>query len=234
MRSLSVPTKKFCIKNGRISADCLANLLTSLPNLERLCYEYTFGLLTPFKPPRLMSGLNTIKESLQELRFLNHYTQHSGLEDYPIGSLADFTKLKILHITASMLIGTDKITDSRYPHQQSLKDFFPPNLQELYLWHCRDASRLPDQLFGLISSAATYAPKLQCVCLEWSAIKYPDNPNPTFYEYPGFTKAQVIELTQSCSAAGVKIMVDIIDPPLKAARGQVQIFPAFAHPYNGY
>lgn len=163
-----------------------------------------------------MPGLHVMKESLQELRLLNHCTHHTVLEDYPLGSLADFTKLKILHITATMLFGTDKITDSRYPHQQNLKESFPPNLQELDLRHCRDASHLPDQLLGLISSAAIYAPKLQCLKLEWSAIKYPDNPILAMYQYPGFAKAQGIELLKSCRAAGVEIMVDVVDPSFKA------------------
>lgn len=83
-----------------------------------------------------MNALDTLHDSLVELKITSDKKLGANLEDYPIGSFAKFRKLKSIDVEAMVMLGTKFKGREDYAHKQSLEDSVPPNLESLTLRNC--------------------------------------------------------------------------------------------------
>lgn len=105
---LLLPTKSLSLEGSGIPHPHLMRLLRYFPDLEHFRFSNPVNI---FEPPRLLKSLRHLKHSLQSFTvtgrayIVHWYSESVTLKGFPIGSLADFARLKIIDLDVHMLLG---------------------------------------------------------------------------------------------------------------------------------
>lgn len=224
--------------------------LRCFPSLETLQYVNGLSGYTDFEPPRIMSGLVHLQDCLQELTILDESTGgQSHLEGYPIGSFANFHKLRMLKVVSTMVTGSwgevSRHSDG-FAKNLVFANSLPPNLEVLTLICCENNVLLPVQISDLLAHKDRY-PALRRIDMNWESIRFPDRSTPPELSvHPGFTLEEAEQVRAQSREVGVKIVVRVKAPEHKYVKhtedGQpagcwgthVQYTKVFPYPYEGY
>lgn len=147
--------------------------IESCQALKRFRITYGGALISfdEIDMPALYRSLQLHKATLESVCFC---LNNEEISDGSLGSLADFTALKTLHVPISQLtrLGDDPM------RRRELKDFLPPSLEKLYLCECFpiDLGWISNQLEDLINLSVL--PNLMHLCVEAYYINDPRNEQP--------------------------------------------------------
>lgn len=223
-------TKELTLRNTVMSHDRMLYIFQAFKCLARLYYEHGSQLIaySAFEPPRMMVALEHMKYSLEEISILlqTEPDMESDLEEYPIGSFAEFQKLVSIDIMSNFLVGKDaenddddnyinnSLTEGGFPSRQRLVDSLPPSLENLSLRNVQPHH--VSHIFGLISESSVKTPKLTTLNLQWKGVTYPDKPSPkTPIYHKGFTSSQASSLMALCEEGGVEMIIEYQPPKTK-------------------
>ncbi|KAH8671832.1 hypothetical protein BGZ60DRAFT_537282 [Tricladium varicosporioides] len=214
---LKLHTKTLYLVHSSISQSIFEVFFSAFDRLERVIYDHHTVGNPKFEPPRIMAALAHLAPTLKELTLLNlEGVGASSYENYPVGCLRKYEKLKKLDMNAGMLIGFRRSewelnAEESWESKQNLVDSLPPNLEYLRLRDPRPTD-VPF-IISFISSKLSTCPNFQTLELDWERIQYPNSP-PSLepFIHPGFTKEEAIELWELCKKMGVEIPMRI-EPP---------------------
>lgn len=224
---LSFPTKELSLTNSNISHVAMVRFFRSFPALESLTYTHGGAVIgyADFEAPRMMEAIQHLKPTLKHLAIINDddFYGSSDIEEHPVGSLADFTCLKSIDMTNSILLGQvetgkddqwDRINDEGFFERQELTNAIPKSLEELKIRGVTEDIVL--QLFSFVSEKEKYAPALKTLDLEWERIKYPDKPSPPGpFVHPGFLKDEAERFWRLYQGKGVEMKMRDEPPKIK-------------------
>lgn len=149
--------KSLALLNSDVDQRALKEFLRGFRCLEKLSYEPrypSFG--DAFEPPRMLETIAQLKDSLLELS-IKHTVgpgELCGLNTYPIGSLSDFRKLKVIDITSTTLIGMKKekrtavYSSESFQPNQTLVGALPASIEVVCIQDCDEDIVAP--LFELL------------------------------------------------------------------------------------
>jgi hypothetical protein len=231
--------KELSLKPANMTTDALQQFLQSFPNLERLyyCSGYEWPTL---EPPRFLAAINHLKPVLQELCLFNQNYIGVDIEDFPIGSLTGFTKLKTLRMDPIMLTGKAgpaTVIDG-FRSRQDLVTSLPASLCHLELRNYQGNESLESEIKNLISCKPTTFPHLKSLDINWERIQYPDKPSPPEpHIFPGFEREDALRLLQDMEEVGVEMVMPSKPPQpqyINYIQAGTHVCISVDYPYTDY
>jgi hypothetical protein len=118
---------------------------------------------------------------------------------YPIGSFSDFSRLKTLTITTSILL------DNRVAPSEPLSiDCLPPSLESLTVEDFDSA--FASQVCELVSQKRFLTPNLKYLDLGWEGTFDPVRPKSRVRSHPGFSNiTEAKKFAEKCKEAGIEL-----------------------------